>query len=472
MNKKYVLLAVPFLTLPLAGCSNEEGPKEIVIDEHYYENITERVSFDEDNELNFDDDITTALDDNVWETLDGHWENGGTTPHNGVRRRNLFYTKDSSGNGYLAMKTRGIYNEDKSLQGKPEGACIETKNNLGPGRYEVSMAAMPRDGGVTAMWTYNCPLGSEDLSQYEIDIEIGGGAQYTNLWCTSWTTKTNKATYSPDVSNICYMNDGKIHKYTFDWYTNFNESGEPRVDWFIDETYVQSIEGGTISTTAMPVWLGIWLPSWAGSAAFDEDYVLIDKVSYKAFSSDSQEFDETRSHTTYSPKKPSESNIQSMDFSKISGLNKLSNADCESLEEFKANDYYGWKKYTGYNGTIALSDEHTSGEHSFLLTSAGEGAKDPAYVYQEIECSYSGFKYDLSFDGKLANADDDAFVWIWESTYGGTKELRQTKVKIDSTSFKSYSKEIEMKEGSGNLKIFLAVKKGSANFDNFKLVRK
>lgn len=469
MNKKLVYIAVPFLTMSLVSCG--DGPKEIVIDEHYYENITERVQFDEENELNFDDEITNGLDDNVWETLDGYWENGGTTPHNGVRRRNLFYTKDSSGNGYLAMKSRGIYNEDTSLNGKPEGACIETVNNLGPGRYEVMMAAMPRDGGVTAMWTYNCPLGDESLSQYEIDIEIGGSAQYTNLWCTSWTTKTNKATNSPDVSNICYMNDGKIHKYTFDWYTDFNKTGEARVDWFVDETYVTSITGGTISTTAMPVWLGIWMPSWAGAAAFEEDYLLIDRVSYKAFSTDTQVYEETRSHTTYSPRKPSQSNIQNIELSAIKGLNKLANADCEK-GEFKTGDYYGWKPYSGYRGTIEQSDEHSSGEHSFLLTAVGEDKKDVAYVYQEIECSYEGFEYELKFDGKLTSAESEAYVWVWESTYGCTKQLRQTKINLDSTTFKSYSQNITMKEGSGNLRIFMAVSKGSANFDNFSLVRK
>lgn len=471
MNKKLTyLLVIPFLSIPLASCGG--GQKEIVIDEHYYENIAERVKFDEENELNFDDPITNGLDDNVWETLDGYWENGGTTPHNGVRRRNLFYAKDASGNGYLAMKARGIYNEDTSLNGKPEGACIETVKNLGPGRYEVEMAAMPRDGGVTALWTYNCPSGDESLSQYEIDIEIGGSAQYTNLWCTSWTTKTNKATYSPDVSNICYMNDGNIHKYTFDWYTDYNNTGEARVDWFVDETYLTSITGGTVPTTAMPVWLGIWLPSWAGSAAFEEDYVLVDRVSYKAFASDSQPFEETRSHTTYSPRKPSQSSIQNMDIMEIKGLNKLANADCEKGIEFKTGDYYGWKPYSGYNGTLTHSNEHTVGEHSFLLTCVGDDKKDVAYVYQEIECSYQGYQYNFTFDGKLTTADSEAFVWIWESVYGGTKQIKQTKVNLDSTEFKSYSHPITMSEGTGNLKIFMAVTKGSANFDNFSLVRK
>jgi hypothetical protein len=76
---------------------------------------------------------------------------------------------------------------------------------------------------------------SEATSQNEIDIELGGDAQYTNEWTTTWTTHTDKETDSVDVSKVCYLNDGKFHKYTFDWYTDYNgNSGVKRVDWFVD----------------------------------------------------------------------------------------------------------------------------------------------------------------------------------------------------------------------------------------------
>jgi hypothetical protein len=50
---------------------------------------------------------------------------------------------------------------------------------------------------------------------------LGGDAQYTNEWTTTWTTHTDKETDSVDVSKVCYLNDGKFHKYTFDWYTDY-----------------------------------------------------------------------------------------------------------------------------------------------------------------------------------------------------------------------------------------------------------
>lgn len=481
-NKTLKFIFVPLLLTSLAGCGSNKSqssssagsstPEGYELDDHYYDNVTKRTTFNESDTTNFDDEITNGLNDDVWYTLDGHWEAGGTTPHNGVRRRNLFYTKDAKGNGYMAMKARGVYNQtDPDILGKPEGACIETKEMLGPGRYEVWMAAMPRDGGVSAFWTYGTKTGNESTSQNEIDIEIGGGAQFTNLWCTTWTTHTNKATEAPDVSKICYMNDGKIHKYTFDWYTSYGTTGLPRIDWFIDGQFVQFIQGGTVPTTASRLWLGIWLPSWAGNSFFIEDYMLVDRVSFKAFDV-YQDYDTYRSNVGYSPKLPSESNIQTVDYESVTTkLNKYSNADFESLDEYKTNDMYGWIKQTGYTSEVALSDEHTSGSHSFLISATGADKNNVGYYYQELTCAYEGFTYDLSIDAKLVDSESKAYIWIWYNDYSGINQIGEDKLDITTTDFQTYSKRLTMPEGSGNLKVYLVVKKGSANFDNAKLYR-
>ena len=83
---------------------------------------------------------------------------------------------------------------------KAEGGVIMSKNFLKPGRFEINMRPMPREGGVTAMWTYYCATGNEETSQNEIDIELGGDGQYTNQWCTTWTTHSMKETQMMDVS--------------------------------------------------------------------------------------------------------------------------------------------------------------------------------------------------------------------------------------------------------------------------------
>lgn len=477
MKNNKLLVLLPFLLISLSGCNgNKKTNKEAFDDTRadYYDNIELRNAFNKDDENNFDDEITNGLNDNVWNTLDGYWENGGTTPHNGVRRRNIFYTKDSSGNGYLALKARGLYNlEDPSNAGKPEGSCIETKNSLGPGRYEVYMAAMPREGGVTAFWTYKCES-SEDVSQNEIDIEIGGGGQYSELWCTTWTRKTNKATHAPDVSNICYMNDGKIHKYTFDWYTEYGDTKTGRVDWFIDGQFVYSISGGTVTDINTPLWLGIWMPSWAGDAAWEEDYILVDRVSYTAFD-ENQFYQDKRAYNTYAPKDPSKSEIQTVDFTSItSGLNKLANASFENDQIFSNdNSYYGWKKFNDkFKGTAAFVNDASQGSKALKLTAGTEAENNDAYYYQRISCSYSGFTYHLDIDAKLGDVSDQAEIIIWQRNKAGQSNMKQEKIAITSTTYQTYSKDITMVDNTGALDIFLHLISGSATFDNAKLFRR
>lgn len=471
-NRLFVLL--PFVLVSLSGCTTARKQDKEAYDTSrpdYYQNIERRNAFDKENELNFDDEITNGLDDSVWNTLDGYWENGGQSPHNGVRRRNIFYTKDATGNGYLALKARGLYNqEDPANAGKPEGSCIETKNSLGPGRYEVSMASMPREGGVTALWTYKCES-TEEVSQNEIDIEIGGGGQYNELWCTTWTTKTNKATNSPDVSKICYVNDGKIHKYTFDWYTDYK--GEGRVDWFIDEQYVHSISGGTVTDIDMPLWLGVWMPSWAGNATWVEDYILVDRVSYTAFD-ENQYFTHKRAYNTYSPKDPSKSEIKDIEFAKVtSGLNKLSNPSFENTETFAANDFYGWRQFnaTNFHGTCSFVDDGSDGSKAFKVSEGTSEGTNDGYFYQRISCSYEGFKYNFSVDAKLLNATDEAEIILWQRSKAGTGSIKQDKIAITGTTYSTLTKEVTMAEGACMLDVFFHVKKGSAIFDNAKLFK-
>ena len=75
MRKDSKLIILPVLLLAISSCGNNNTsepekplPPLPVIDEHYYENITDRVSFDTENANNFVDDITNGLDDNVLNT--------------------------------------------------------------------------------------------------------------------------------------------------------------------------------------------------------------------------------------------------------------------------------------------------------------------------------------------------------------------------------------------------------------------
>jgi hypothetical protein len=229
-QKQPILRTIAILGLgviPLAACAQNAGSSSLNLSvptfdgTSYYDSVAERVGLDSANANNIDEQFTGGkMSDTVWNALSGVWQNDSAAyPHNGMQAHNLFYVKNGS-KTQLAFEGRGIYSSDsdtviKNGYREPEGACIISKNHLGPGRYEIAMAAMPREGGVSAMWTYCTTTGSEATSQNEIDIEIGGNTSETYMreWCTTWTKHTSKATINVDVSKLCYLNDGAIHKY-------------------------------------------------------------------------------------------------------------------------------------------------------------------------------------------------------------------------------------------------------------------
>ena len=426
------------------------------------------------------------MDDNVWYAIEGSWHTDVSgAPHNGMKKRNLFYTKDSTGNGYLAIRGRGIYNKDSDFEtNKPEGGGIETINHLLPGRYIIRMAAMPREGGVSTMWTYCSTTGSEATSQNEIDIEIGGttkASQYEHEWCTSWTKHTDKETRTVNVTDILYLNDGKMHDFAFDWYTDYKNSNEGRVDWFIDGKYIESLSGSMIPDHAMPLWVGLWFPPlWAGVPAFTEDYMIIDRITYTAFS-DSQYADKCRSYITYNPVKPSTLNIQNVNFDSITkNLNKFSNGEFESTakctDSRDSGSYFGWLADNPevYKGTLSLSNEHTEGSHSYMLSASTDSSVPETergiYLGQNISNSFPGYKFNLSIDAKKTSDDSEGNIEISYRTTSG-KSLKTERIAINSTTFNTYTKEITMPENASALKIYITAEKGSILYDNAKLFR-
>lgn len=482
MKVKNILL-VSALSILLTACNSGGSSekrydgKEWTIDEEYYANVEKRAGFDRGNTLNFVETFSGGMSDYVWNCIEGSWHTDvADAPHNGVRMKNLFYTKDSNNNDYLAIRALG-YN-DPSVNGKPEGGAIETINHLGPGRYEIVMAAMPREGGVTAMWTYCTTTGSEATSQNEIDIEIGGttnGTQFEHEWCTSWTKKNNKQTNTPDITDILYLNDGRMHKFTFDWYTNYGSSKAGRVDWFIDEQYVDSIEGDVVPDHAMPLWVGVWFPPlWAGAPAFVEDYMIIDEIKYSAFD-DTQYYDDCRSYVTYNATKPSLVNIQEKSYDEITkDLNKFSNASMESIEKStRDGNYFGWEPDAPekYTGTLSLSDEHTEGNKCFKLSASDAEENNGIYLGQAFSNSYSGYKYRLSIDAKKVTEESVGNIEISYRKNLVNSIGKSIIIPVTSTSFDTYTYDIVMPANAKLLKIYVTAEKGSMLYDNAQLYR-
>lgn len=471
----YLLLSLTLLTS--CGSSNQTSNSSSSTssggqDENYYQKVTERVSFDDSNENNIKEDFKNGIDGNIFSSVDGVWDAGSTQPHNGVRSRNLFYTIDDDGNKLLAIKGRGRYNqEDESTKGKPEGAVLITNNHLSPGRYEIEMAAFPRFGGCSAFWTYCTTTGSEATSQNEIDIELGGNGQFTNEWCTTWTTHTNKETKNIDLSEQLHFNDGKFHKYTFDWYTDYENTGEKRIDWFVDEIFVTSITGSAVSEHEMQLWLGLWLPSWAGSSFFDTDYMLIKSVNFTAF--DASQFYETcRSKTSFTTTNPDTLNIQTIDYSSIKNINKLTNGNFALSSTYADKNYYGWNIEEASCGTMEFVSEGSTSSSKALKLTAGEAIEGKSYhgeyIYQELGGAYEGYKYNLKIDAKKENESSKGNIEIRYLDIS-TKTLKTETIPVDSTSYKTYEKEITMPLNSNTLRVTITSEDGSVSYSNASL---
>lgn len=437
----------------------------------YYEDVENRVGYEKDSGIEFQEDFSGGkMDDSSWWVLDGYWDAGGAGDwHNGVRSRNLFYVEDGE-KTYLGVRARGSYCQDgdmsKSQSGmvKPEGACIMSKNFLYPGRYEIKMKAMPRQGAVTAMWTYYCKTGSEATSQNEIDIELGGNGQYQSQWCTTWTKHTVKETQDVEVSSLGYINDGDFHTYTFDWYTDYPLTHERRVDWFYDGELLTSIEGEAVPETAMPLWVGLWCPSWAGTASFDTEYMLIDNISYSPFSYSTQYVNEGKGNPAYSHADPGKSSIGKIPYADTVSINKLNNAGFESIEKSIADGtaYSGWDLLSG-KGQISLSDDKTEGRSSLKIADDGEGT----YVGQTLPLAYEGFQYKFSIDAKKASSQGKAYL---EIIYG-KKAKEKTILELTNANWTHYVCEVEMAKGAKDLSVNLCVEGGAeASFDNASLL--
>lgn len=476
MKKINYLYLTPVLVLSLTGCGNVQPTKKTDYtpdtDPTYYSKVEERNSFDTTNSININESFTNGISDNKFYSIDGVWDAGSTQPHNGVRSRNLFYTTDEDNNKLLAIKGRGRYNEeDAATKNKPEGAVLITKDHLRPGRFEITMASFPRFGGCSAFWTYCSTTGNEATSQNEIDIEIGGGGQYTNEWCTTWTTHTTKETKNMSLEDQLHFNDGKMHKYTFDWYTDYEGTGEKRIDWFVDGVFVTSITGAAVPEHEMPLWIGLWLPSWAGDSLFDTDYMLIKNISYTAFD-ENQFVENCRSYTSYTKTVPSTLNIQTIDYSTIKNINKFSNPNFTKTTEYAANNYYGWQINTkDSKGTFAFSKEgSTSSSKALELTASSDTSSKyhGEYVSQNLGGAYEGYQYQLTIDAKLKDSSSAGNIEIYYLDGGNTK-LKKDTIKIETTNFVSYNKYITMPKNAANLRIDLTSEDGTVCYSNASL---
>lgn len=231
------------------------------------------------------------------------------------------------------------------------GACVVSKDYLGPGSFRARVRNPYRNGACTAFWTFHYeeiyenderwdelrndgdeglrPQGNSDDGYYivrnqEIDIEYPTALKnapdmevvsYRNSRMNTWQGEMRN--YDVPEGDPAYwseytdffepwapseLNDGEWHEIRFDWHTADPNppAGKParRVDFYLDgvlrwtnTTHIPDIPGR--------LWLGVWYPRapgnrWAGYAA---DYVYdsldVDWIRYIPFNEPVREVGET-----------------------------------------------------------------------------------------------------------------------------------------------------------------------------------
>ncbi len=332
----------------------------VTVDEFSY--LKDRIS--EPTEYLYDN-FKNGVSPEKWFISKGNWSSAVS---NGQIPSNVGYTKE----GILVLKANGMYypNEETKLT----GAALVSKETLGPGKYEVAMQVMPRLGACTAFWTFYY---ESDNYNHEIDIELPGNKSYEYILNTNWVGVGSKEHTSKTVELPSPVNDGKWHKYTFEWHT------EPAVvNYYVDDVLTAT------TTTHVPtangqLWIGVWFPNrWAGVPDFETDYLLVDWISYRPYNE----------HSILT--NPNTRQMASLDEYPTSPIT------------LKTRNYISNPSFENDNNAWNLHDEN-----AYIMENSALDDKRSLIVYansyasQTISAVYKDFTFYLSFLANLQKGD-------------------------------------------------------------------
>lgn len=504
-------------TSAITSASASAGPSTAPIDDpEYYANFTQRAEVDNDGiiEDNFNGSIA-----NFWKVLDGAWDYTpdaaakGNDYHNGCLKENVQLINEYDGKtGVLALRATGDnysygdpaltarfdqYKTGGLINSTRSAACLVTPDVYGPGRYETVMKALPVDGAVSALWTFFWGNGGQQ--QHEIDIEIvSGGAtgDFATIWYTSWTASdcsSNEKLKLADVNLNYFLNDGQWHTFTFDWYTNYNQSGEKRIDWFIDGKCIYSLAGSSpdvqnkIAYMGGNIWLGAWISGWSGSSYRDWDtsYMYVDSFKHVPFKNQSG-----YTPTTYKPQYDMYTPVMT-----ATGADKeyvvpviaapvnewMSNGTFENVYDGSVvvmnrenvgtgtQGYVGWSKgdYLGQTGgTVNLVDDAQAGTKALQITAN-------AYAAQTYTRVYDNYKFDFEMYAKLADSESTAVIEIlFYKTNGSVNGSKTIRINVTETDYTRLSREITAPSDTRKMVIRVACTHGSVTIDSASLIFK
>ena len=375
----------------------------------------------------FLDNFNTGVDPDLWYISTQSW--GGAT--NGCKAENVNYTA----NGELVLTAHGKLYKGTigGRDGSRTGACLVSKNPLGPGSYEVKMKCLPRLGTCTAMWTY-----FNDGRNHEIDIELPGNTDtFKYSLFTTWLTEENYLSqYTiPDY----YHNDGEWHTYRFDWHTN-----PSRIEWYVDGK-LEMTATTHVPTAAGRFWVGVWLPNeWCGDPDFETAHMLVDYVKYTPFN---EPFEATGG--TYRSAAPLEAYPQAPIALPVN--NYVANGSFD-------NDLYAWTTggsvscVTGADGKALSLDSASSTALQLISSMDAKGL------------------YRFTADAKVTSAGGKATLTIEPIAQNKRTVLGSYTIEYTGTSFETKSLDVTMPNGTAFVRITLSGSAGSV-FDHLYLTQ-
>ncbi len=296
---KSVALIVAVISMAsIVGCGSKEENSSGIVEVGGAVNVLKGIELDYENA--FFDDFTNGVSYDDWYIGKQYWgqDNGGVIPEN------VGYTDDGililSGNGdyYTSDAIKGVGERDN---GTLTGAAITSKFITGPGRYEIKMKALPREGACSAFWTYT--FDHDTNGNHEIDIELPGGKStsiisFGNVLNTNYVKETESNSQDVNLEKVLgkkiVLNDGDWHTFGFDWYTCESDEDPDalgqdtsmgKVVYYIDGI-VTAISDVFVPYYQSRMWIGVWFPNnagFVGNANFASDSMYVDWVKYIPF---------------------------------------------------------------------------------------------------------------------------------------------------------------------------------------------
>lgn len=453
---------IPLLLVFLVSCSNgATETKKIEIKEDI--NILENVNFDYENA--FFDDFSNGVDSSSWYIGNHAWGNG----NGGVVPDNVHYTDD----GILYLQGNGKYYSDGDIKGVGDikdgrytGAALISKFDVKPGRYEIKMKPLPRQGACTAFWTFAYQFTNDiENKNHEIDIELPGGSQtgiptFENILNTNYNTETKKQSYDTNLKNIfdqeVYLNDGNFHVFGFDWYT------DPELVVYYVDGKICATSDAFVPNLESKLWLGVWFPasnSFVGTANFEKDVMEVDYVKYIPFLNQPyEEYSPTIGEVASEDQYPSQSES-------LMVSNMISNGTFEY--------YNGNKEDKGWTFTKKINEEQDTDLVSGISSNGGyedsKGAfvKDGGIIRQDIDSVYSSFNYNFDFDAK--GKGNVSLSYYGNSTID---KIGQDSFDINNNEYAHFSKNIKIPEGTKSIRVLISTENGKTlYFDNMSMVK-